>query len=102
MTDMPEDDGEVDGRSLVMPFVVVESRGGPYADSAFVAGYECGWLDALLHSIKPSGSSIQRWVYPALLPQLDLIAMKHGMRVDVLEHDESGEWTSIVIQAVAE
>lgn len=85
-------------RELVMPFVVVESTGGPYADAAFVAGYECGWIDAMLYALRPAGASLQRWVYPALLAQIDLIAMKHEMKMSVLEHDESGEWVSIEIR----
>lgn len=34
--------------SLVMPFVVCTSEGGPYEDESFVAGWDLGTLDARL------------------------------------------------------
>lgn len=76
---------------LVVPFLPVTSRGGPYDDSAYCAGYEMGRLDATL-SLNPR-------LYEALIraeniPQADLIAMQHGYRtrVGTLDGDGWPEW----------
>ena len=85
---MPDNESEY---GLVMPFVVCASQGGPYDDRAFVAGWECGALDQVLAVLRPYGATINRWVKPELLPQLDLIAMKHSLVMTVGEmHEESG------------
>ena len=64
----------------VVPFVVVESKGGPYDDQSFVAGYAMGEIDAKLAVANSLG--LPRVDLPivrrALLPQLEL----HGMRYD--------------------
>ena len=88
---------EDEGRELVMPFVVVSSRGGPFDDQAFVAGYECGVIDMALNVLVPIGGTVSRWVHPELLPQIDLIAMKHGRQVYVGDEDDSGTWRHITI-----
>lgn len=68
-----------EGMSLVMPFVVCTSQGGPYDDAAFVAGVRMQQIDAIL----AAGPADCGWVYrvavePTLAPQLDLVAMQHG------------------------
>lgn len=67
---------------LVMPFISCASRGGPYDDDAFVAGFQTGAVDALLAAglTPPPG----RPYYKVLLPQLDLIAMRYGRTVTVV------------------
>jgi len=72
---------------LVMPFVVVTSKGGPYDDGAFVAGWECAAIDKALAAIAEYAVSFRRTVHSANLPQLDLIAMKHGYAMECLELD---------------
>ncbi len=49
-------------------------------DAAFVAGYEAAFVQCTLAAIAPAGGSFERWVSPALVPQLDLVAMKHGYK----------------------
>lgn len=66
---------------LVMPFVVCEDQGGPFPAGAFVAGWTCGVLDALLPLVKPHGCTVERYVDPRIVPQLDLIAMRHGFEM---------------------
>lgn len=69
------------GYELVMPFVSCISQGGPYEDEAFVAGFQVGGVDALLAAgmTPPPGQPY----YRSLLPQLDLVAMRHGRTVTV-------------------
>jgi hypothetical protein len=94
----PEESGEYE---LVMPFVVTESAGGPYADNAFVAGYACGSIDAELSmlSMLPQGIPAlpgSRYVPTGIVPQLDLIAMNYGYVINSEPWDEHpDEWTRI-------
>jgi hypothetical protein len=71
---------------FVMPFVACASAGGRYDDDAYVAGYECGRVDALLGQGPRSASAV---VHEGNLEQLDLIAMNHGYII-VKEHEEYG------------
>ena len=58
---------------LEMPFVCVRSRGGPFDDESFVAGYQMGLLDAeLAGSVFDQGRAIS----VANREQADLIAMR--------------------------
>ena len=82
---------------LVMPFVVVASKGGHHHDAAFTAGWTCGAIDAHLTSLQELGGMIERWVGPDLLPQLDLIAMKHGQTMRTLDTSDDGDWVRIRI-----
>lgn len=77
---------------LVMPFVVCASQGGPYEDDAFVGGYECGQIDTALSLRQPIG---YRQVHTTSLPQLDLIAMRHGYRL--LKGEDNDGWTEISV-----
>lgn len=83
---------------LLMPFVVCETQGGPYQDKAFVAGYTAGMIDATLkrmEDLPPEVTSavMKRYVPPALVPQLDLIAMQRGVLLTTEPWDEHpGEW----------
>lgn len=99
MPDRAEIGDEEPEMSLVMPFVVCASNGGPYDDQAFVAGVVFAQHQALLEHAHPEdGRTVVTTfpVYPALVPQLDLLAMAHGYRL----HSEpvpgaAGEWTSV-------
>lgn len=61
--------------ALVMPFVVCQSYGGPYEDTAFVAGIYYGQVIQLLNA-RPA-RHIQMLPTP-LRPQLELLAMNDG------------------------
>ncbi len=79
---------------LVMPFVVTRDVGGPYAADAFVAGWEAGVIDMLLPIVRPHGLTVSRYVHPPLVPQLDLVAMRHGYTLTTEPWDEHpDEWT---------
>lgn len=88
---MTADEGEY---ALVMPFVACESQGGPYDDTAFVAAYNCATVAetlrtlAHLHTNGLTAATVERYVRPDLIPQLDLIAMKHGFTLTHEPWDE--------------
>lgn len=87
--------------SLIMPFVVCQSKGGPYDDLAFAAGYGAGHIAARLEVAGVLGTDAITYpiVRRELLPQLELIGMHFGFPViDVSEpsHEVPGsdEWCS--------
>ena len=72
--------------SLLMPFVICESQGGPHDDAAFGSGYRLGLLDASLCALPDEGI-----VTPLMeneISQADLIAMKNKrtMTTETAEH----------------
>ncbi|MCI3246288.1 hypothetical protein [Streptomyces spinosisporus] len=77
----------------VMPFVLTKSQGGPFDDGAFVAGMTCGALDqeltitAALHTLPR-----ERYIDARFLKQVDLIAMRHGYRIELGDLDEPSGW----------
>ena len=78
MTDEPEQQPAEYG--LVMPFVAVASKGGPFDDRAYCAGWEMGRLDALLEHAAPPVH--EQPVLTDNAQQADLVAMKHGYRAE--------------------
>jgi hypothetical protein len=83
----PEDDSY----HLVMPFVAVVSRGGPFEDDSYVAGYEMGLLSAAL-GMQPA--TFRTTIHAGNRAQADLLAMKHGytMSVDDIHDGRLGDW----------
>jgi hypothetical protein len=83
---------------LVMPFVVVASKGGPYDDEAFVAGWAAGELALAMKTLESIGAEVTRTVPTSLVPQIDLIAMQHGYRVQAKPWVEDPDtWTVVRI-----
>lgn len=83
--------------SLVMPFVVCASKGGPYDDEAFVAGYAAGLIDHALSTLGVDETRVVFTVRPLLVPQLDLLAMRYGFTMTVERWEEDpDEWVSVV------
>lgn len=78
---------------LVMPFLAVRSKGGPYDDEAYVAGYEMGQLDALLESHHHPINT--RAVQTANLAQVDLLAMQYGYTIRSTPYQDDPEWTTV-------
>ena len=92
---------------LLMPFVTTTSNGGPHDDESYVAGYEMGQLDARLaaaahHKLGCPEVVVQR----KSLPQVELIAMRHGMvaterEMELAECDNAdevrAEWAHVVL-----
>jgi hypothetical protein len=82
---------------MVLPFVVVKSKGGPYDDDAFVAGYQCGLIDKQLEIAAATNAQgvAEPIVRRSLLPQLELHGMRHGfpvLKVGDSGDPELGEW----------
>lgn len=69
---------------LVMPFVTVASKGGPHDDESFVAGYRMGRLDAAL-AVGGGWTDDEEFITEACIPQVDLLAMRHGWLVEFSE-----------------
>lgn len=84
---------------LLMPFVVVQSKGGPYDDAAYAAGWEMGRLDENLRSIATHGapSSIQATVQAQNAPQVDLLAMSHGFTFTLDHGFEGVDWLNVTL-----
>lgn len=105
---MSDNDDEVGHPfGMVMPFLPVTSKGGPFDDNAYAAGWECGQIAALLeYSSEVPGTlaESQRLKLPvrtANVDQLDLVAMHHGFVIDEREPWEDGsEWTFIRFRKV--
>lgn len=91
---------------LLMPFLPVESKGGPYDDDAYCAGWEMAQLHARLkaarhHGLQPPAVTIRR----ANLDQADLIAMHVGAVLTEGFPDESdiddvtrAEWAYVTFE----
>ena len=72
---------------LQVPLVATAEHGGIYDEASYLAGYECGMLDAyftFIVSSQPAGAPayVQQYVRGANVRQADLLAMRHGFAMD--------------------
>lgn len=81
---------------LIMPFVTVQSKGGPHEDNAYVCGWEMATLDAQI-------SASQNWVTEANFTirtenaaQADLLAMRYGYVATIEDSGVEG-WSYLTI-----
>lgn len=91
-------DDETGESSLLMPFIPVTSKGGPFDDQAFTAGFHCGQIFQALSTAVASNASTVRYplVNAVLLEQLDLIAMHHGYVISSRDtRPEFPEWVDV-------
>jgi hypothetical protein len=81
---------------LVMPFVTLNSRGGPHDDQSYVAGWEMGALDMVLGEMpdSPLPATYNFTIRSDNRPQFELIAMKHGYNAIVAESGTEG-WSYV-------
>lgn len=79
---------------LVMPFVVCASKGGPYDDLAFGAGYHAGQISSHLEDVAPAEYEVT--VRTAMVEQVDLIAMRFGYQMEVVEPESGADYWSFV------
>lgn len=100
MTNPDEPEGEPE-MGLVMPFVTVESKGGPHADEPYCAGFEMGRLDMELSMCaRMNAQPLRSWVIQtANHPQADLIAMRHGFLAVVIDAMPP-EWLTVYFKAI--
>jgi len=89
-----DDDEDGQGYDLVMPFLPVQSNGGPHSDDAYVAGYEMGLLDAQLGK---SEFEQGRSIHAENREQADLIAMRHGYISEFTSDDGTG-WVCMKVR----
>ena len=95
-------DDEAPGREILMPFLPVQSKGGPHEDNAYTAGWEMGMLwhrleTACMIGIPSEGSlAIRR----DNREQADLIAMHFGYVAEF--HDYDDDWTTVTFTAGTE
>lgn len=85
-------DDEAPQMRLLMPFVVVTSKGGPYDDASFTAGWEMGKLDRDLSALPRQHQITIRTLN---VPQADLIGMRYGYRCEAETSTEVPEWTFV-------
>lgn len=79
---------------LVMPFIACRSQGGEFDDDAFVSGWRCGAVDALL--AWPETVDYEVYAREHDLAQLDLIAMRRGF---VMTNEPSDDgWLNVTFQ----
>ena len=75
---------------MTLPFLPVQSEGGPFPDKAYAAGWQMGLIDAsLMFAVKYKVKGPFNWViYEECLTQVDLIFMQYGMVITEQEsHD---------------
>ena len=83
-----------DDPELVMPFVVFSDDSEGNEAHAFALGWECGILDRMLGEASTIGFvTIGRYVHTAILDQLDLIAMQHGLIMTSEPYEEDDHWS---------
>ena len=94
-------EGDADGTEpdydLYLPFVCVESDGGPYEDRAFAAGWQCGEIAALLASAGDQIATFDTIVYRGVAAQLDLVAMDRGF-VCTTEDTDEDDWVHVTFR----
>jgi hypothetical protein len=80
---------------LVMPFVVVASKGGLYDDESYTAGWEACGFWCLLADVDPAVGLIEppAAVRTDNVPQIDLIAMKFGWTMTTSEYGDG--WSQV-------
>ena len=89
----PDPGERVHEYNLLLPFLPVESKGGPYDDLAFCAGYDVGYLHAQMRLGEEGVITTQ--VRSALVEQLDLCAMESDWHMQ--NNGEEDDWTSVVL-----
>lgn len=85
---------------LVMPFITCLSQGGVHDDVSYMAGYECGLIDAELEFRRPK--ELERVLHYENLGMLDLIAMRNGYAMDHMPWSESDavEWANVIFKRI--
>lgn len=83
----------------LMPFLPVTSKGGPFDDQAYVAGYEMGLLCCALAD-EDAVEPINQVILAANVAQADLLAMRFGWHLEaVFPADDT--WTAIELLRTA-
>ena len=86
---------------LVMPFVACTSKGGPFDDAAYVAGFEMGRLDEELRSAGHCLNGGTTTIHAGNAEQADLICMRHGFTATVELSGTEG-WSYLTFKAAGD
>jgi len=97
---------DFEGYELVMPLVVVTSKGGPFDDNAYAAGWEAGAFMETLRALARAGLpasdiKLHMPVRAANVPQLDLIAMDAGWAMQTDPADD-GFWVYVTLTEMSD
>lgn len=82
--------------SLVMPFVVVTSEGGPYDDESFVAGFQSG---RIYERMSQGEAEFTEMVNPDLFRQCNLIARRYGYTMQTHRTGDDENWREITFRS---
>lgn len=98
-----DNDGDHASYSPVMPFVACTSKGGPYDDDAYAAGWQLGKIDEQLEQAadRREWSHIVATVFTTNVEQADLVAMCHGFSSSVTETHDGG-WSDVMFSPPVE
>lgn len=98
----PDDEPDGPEYGLLMPFVVVASAGGPFADAPYAAGWEMGKLGAVLAQCAFFGWPPDRQaILASNVKQAELIAMNYGFTMTVhpwaeeVPEEAAAEWADV-------
>ena len=80
---------------LVYPFIVCQSKGGPYDDESFVAGAYFGSLMAAFEIAEDVSLMEPVTVPTAIVPQIDLLAMNNHYVMHSAASEELPEWSAV-------
>ena len=83
---------------LIMPFLPVQSRGGPLDDNAYAAGFEMGALDAQLSLQHFPFPDVDITIHTVNIEQADLIAMRYGYAVELSTPDPTNTWRHLKLR----
>lgn len=80
-----------DERPFNIPLVSVTSRGGPFDDESYKAGFELGQFSAMLSALP---DTVTHYAYPIMvrvsnLHQMDLVAMNYNFCLHVTQIEEA-------------
>lgn len=94
----PDEDG---GYELVIPFIPIQSEGGPFDDGAYAAGYEMGRLDVVLSTASNLGLTPDTHYLcnEHNAEQVDLLAMRYGFSC-LVEPVVATDWISVTFTAI--
>lgn len=90
--------------AALAPFVCVSSKGGPYDDQSFVAGFHTGQMWMTLQAAKDTSvTTIDLTVRAPLVDQLELIGMYFGFPVMQVQPGLPGmdEWAMVRLSTAA-
>ena len=81
---------------MELPFVSIKSKGGPYDDESFAAGFEMGTLDVILGT--PYLQIHTMAIHTTNVKQADLIAMHYDCKMEI--ESEEDEWSTVTFTRV--